>query len=119
MFTFPIKTLNSIKQHLLRQQKIVEENIKEIEKDDPVKDNVLPEASEPGTDSYIADIHAKTLVLGNQLKKARNGIRSALSKITKGTYGKCEECGKQIELGRLLVLPTASLCLSDSKKTSK
>ena len=119
MFGINIKNLNSIKQTLLRQQKVIEENIKEITEDDPVKGESLAESSEPGTDSYIADSHTKTLVLEEQLKKARTSVISALSKITRGTYGKCENCGKQIDLRRLLAMPTAQYCLSDSKKSSK
>lgn len=119
MFTFPTKTLNSIKRLLLRQQREIEENIKEIEEDDPVNGESVAESSEPGTDSFIADSHTKTLVLEHQLKNAKTSIKVALSKITKGTYGKCEKCGQQIELKRLLAMPTASLCLSCSQKSSK
>lgn len=119
MLNFPTKTLNSIKQALLRQQKVVKENIKEIEQDDPAKDNGLPEASEPGTDSYIADTHTKILVLREQLKNVSSSIKKSLSKIRNGTYGKCEKCGKQIEIGRLLAMPTAKYCISCSKKVSK
>lgn len=118
MLNFPIKTLNLIKQALLRQQKEVEQNLKEIEADDPAKEDGLAESSEPGTDSYIADIHTKALVLGSQLKKARDGIKTALIKIGKGDYGKCDKCGKQIELKRLLAMPTASRCVSCSTKAS-
>lgn len=116
MLDFPKKTLQSIKNLLLRQQKEVEKNLKEVEDDDPAKSDSLAEASEPGTDSYIADTHTKIVALGNQLKKTSSNIRAALLKIKKGTYGKCEKCGKQIELGRLLAMPTAQYCLSCSKK---
>ena len=119
MLKFPTKTLNSIKQTLLRQQKEVEENIKEMEEEDPAKDNVLAESSEPGTESYIADTHTKTLALEKQLEIARTSIKVALSKIGKGTYGKCEDCGKQIEIKRLLAMPTAQYCLADSKNLQK
>lgn len=119
MLGFPTKTINNIKRLLLRQQKEVEENLREIEEDDPAKPPELAESSEPGTDSYIADIHTKTLVLTSQLKKTSINIKNALLKIRKGTYGKCENCGKQIELGRLLAMPTAQYCVSCSKKISK
>lgn len=119
MLKFPTKTINYIKNLLLRQQKVVEKNLKGVEEDDPVKGDGLPESSEPGTDSYIADAHTKTVVLEDQLKKANTSIKTALFKITKGTYGKCEKCGKQIEIGRLLAMPTAQYCLSCSKKITK
>lgn len=116
MLEFPKKTIQSIKNLLLRQQKEVEKNLKEVEKDDPAKSDSLAESSEPGTDSYIADTHTKTVVLGNQLKKTNSSIKIALLKIKNGTYGKCERCGKRIEIARLLAMPTADLCLFCSKK---
>ena len=119
MLGFPTKTINYIKNLLLRQEKQVEKNLKEVGDDDPVKDAVLAESSEPGTDSYIADIHTKTLILEKQLKDAKTSIAAALLKIKKGIYGKCEKCRKQIELARLLAMPTATYCLTCTKKTSR
>ena len=37
-------------------------------------------------------------------------INSALEKIEKGNYGKCEKCGKNIDKERLKVLPEAREC---------
>lgn len=119
MLDFPTKTIESIKRLLLRQQRQVKENLKEIEEDDPAKSPALAESSEPGTDSYIADIHTKTMVLGEQLKNASKNTKNALLKIRQGTYGKCEKCGKKIELGRLMAMPIAQYCLSCSKKVTK
>lgn len=119
MLDFPIKTLEVIKKYLLRQQKQVEKNLKDIQQDDPAKSPALAESTEPGTDSYIADTHTKTLVIGQQLKKTDSSIKEALLKIKKGVYGKCEKCGKQIEIGRLLIIPIARYCISCSKKAPK
>lgn len=119
MLEFPRKTINYIKDLLLSQQKKVEKNLQEVKLEDPAKGEVLTESSEPGTDSYIADGHTRTVVLEEQLKKAHTSIRTALSKIGKGTYGKCEKCHKAIEIGRLLAMPTAQYCLACSKKNSK
>lgn len=117
MLNFPIKTINYIKRVLLRQQKEVEKNLKVVDEDDPAKGEGVVESSEPGTDSYIAYTHTKILVLKDQLKKTSGSIKNALIKIRRGTYGKCERCGNRIEIGRLLAMPTAALCLSCSKKT--
>ena len=119
MLDFPLKTINNIKNLLTRQQQEVEKNLKEVIKDDPAMNQSLAETHEPGTDSSIADSHTKSLVLGQQLKQAHTSIKVALLKIRKGTYGKCEKCGKQIEMGRLLAMPTAQYCLSCTKKISK
>ena len=119
MLNFPKNTIDSIKNLLLRQQKEVEKNLKGVVEEDPAKSESLAESSQPGTDSYIADSHTRTVVLEQQLKKANTSISTALSKIGKGTYGKCEKCDKQIEIARLLAMPTAQYCLSCSKKSSK
>lgn len=119
MLHFPEKTLLFIKRHLLRQQREVDKSLKEVEEDDPAKAPVLAESSEPGTDSYIADTHTKKVVLEQQLKRSKTSIIVALSKIKKGTYGKCENCGNQIEVGRLLAMPTAQYCVSCTQKLAK
>lgn len=116
MLNFPKQTLEYIKKYLQRQEKVVNKSLKEVEEDDPAKSPALAESSEPGTDSYIADVHTKTVVLGQQLKNAKTSIKAALLKIKKGTYGKCEKCHKNIEVGRLLAMPTAQYCLSCSRK---
>ena len=49
-------------------------------------------------------------------------ISEALLKLEDGTYGICEECGAEIPLKRLKILPFATLCVacqSDEEKRSK
>lgn len=112
MLHFPEKTLEFIKRYLLRQQKEINKNLKEVSDDDPAQSPVLAESSEPGTDSYIADAHTKKVVLEAQLKNAKTSIKTALFKIKNGDYGKCEKCGEQIAVGRLMVMPTAQYCVA-------
>ena len=119
MLNFPKKTLEFIKRHLLRQQREIDKSLLGVEEDDPAKAPALAESSEPGTDSYIADTHTKIVVLKQYLKKTKTSIGVALSKIKNGVYGKCERCGKQTEVGRLLAMPTAEYCVACSKKLSK
>lgn len=119
MLNLPQKTLDKIKKTLTKEKSEVEKNLKEVEKEDPAKAPALIETSEPGTDSYIADAHTKTLAIEQQLKNTRKSIKEALSKIAKGTYGKCENCGKKIEILRLFAIPIAKYCLSCSKKITK
>lgn len=119
MLNFPKETLGFIKKHLLRQQRAVEKNLKEVEKDDPARSPALAESSEPGTDAYIADSHSKKVVIEKTLKDAKTSIKVSLLKIKNGNYGKCEKCVKQIELGRLLAIPTAQYCVSCSQKSSR
>ncbi|WP_215142856.1 TraR/DksA C4-type zinc finger protein [Exiguobacterium qingdaonense] len=42
-------------------------------------------------------------------------VDKALLAIQNGTYGKCEVCGKDIELDRLEVIPEATLCIEHAR----
>lgn len=120
MSNLPREITDRITKALRKQQKSVETQLAEIEKDDPVTNKDLaPEASESGTDSWMADVHGRLTSLKNDLTALSKRIASSLTKLKKGTYGECERCGKQIETERLEALPTASLCLSCSKKKNK
>lgn len=46
-------------------------------------------------------------------------VRDALQRIKDGTYGKCIECGLQIEEPRLEAVPWTPYCLADQEKYDK
>lgn len=119
MISIPTDSLEKIKKVLLRQQKEVEENLRAVEQDDPTKATELAETTEPGTDSWIAEGHTRAVALIGQLKTMGKNIRASLHKMRVGTYGKCEKCGNQIQVTRLMVMPTATLCVSCSSKKNK
>src|SRR5438309_142407 len=108
-----------LKTLLLRQQRKVEAEIKALEKDDPVLSDHQAESSEPGTDSWMADVHSRAVAVKYSLAQILDRTKKSLVALRKGRYGKCESCGKMIEASRLEVMPTATLCISCSKKTSK
>ena len=54
----------------------------------------------------------RRLALERGIKEQLTAIESALAKITAGTYGKCDVCGKPIEPARLEALPQARRCMS-------
>lgn len=120
MLSLPQKTLDKIKQTLLRQQREVDDQIKSIESDDPVSaSGLVAEASEPGTDSWLAEAHGRLLALKGDLLGLSVKIKNSLIRMGSGTYGKCERCGKPIEAARLKAMPTATLCLLCSSRKNK
>lgn len=119
MSNLPQKTIETIKNYLTRQQKQVEKNLKSVNEDDPATAPALAESSEPGTDSWVADNHSNAVALMESLKQVGGNVKKALEKIKNGVYGKCEKCGKEIEQKRLMVFPTAELCLSCTAKKKK
>ena len=54
----------------------------------------------------------KRLTLENRIRQEMSVVDHALDKINKGTYGKCDNCGQEIPLERLEVLPQAGLCVN-------
>ena len=43
-------------------------------------------------------------------------VREALQRIENGTYGKCVDCGRQIEDHRLRAVPWTPYCIEDQKR---
>lgn len=119
MLDLPQKTIDKIRGYLLRQQKDVKSQLESLEKDDPVLSDGLAESPESGTESWQADVHARFVTMKNELSGFSKRIAQALTSIRRGTYGRCERCGKAIEAARLEAMPTATLCLSCSKKPSR
>ena len=61
----------------------------------------------------------KRLAMEKHLADTLEEINRALDKFKAGTYGICDNCGKQIEPARLEALPQANLCLSCKSKMAK
>lgn len=116
MLELPQKTLLKIKKALTRQQKDVDKRIKNLDKENPVLSPGLAESSEPGTDSWLAEVHGRLTTIKNDLVRLSANIRQALAKLKRGTYGKCECCGKAIEAERLKAMPAATMCIACSKQ---
>lgn len=98
------------------QRDAVVAKIKRLRREDPLTTTDRSLIVEPATDAGMLFGHEQVVVLEQRLKSDLAEIEKALSKIKKGTYGKCEKCGKPIDLARLEVKPQAVYCLEDEKK---
>jgi DnaK suppressor protein len=63
-------------------------------------------------DATEAFEQAKDLALRQNLERLLEQVEGALERFEAGTYGLCEQCGKEIDPARLKALPYATLCLS-------
>jgi DnaK suppressor protein len=54
--------------------------------------------------------------LASELREALEEVDEAIKRLEKGTYGKCEVCGKPIGDARLEAMPTARRCIVDAAK---
>ncbi|MCP4716969.1 MAG: hypothetical protein GY868_17730 [Deltaproteobacteria bacterium] len=55
--------------------------------------------------------HVNAAIMGNKSEEIDH-IDAALHKLEDGTYGTCDECGEEIPLGRLKVVPFAVHCVN-------
>lgn len=62
---------------------------------------------------------ARVLSLAEGLRQRLEDLEAALARVAKGTYGRCERCGKDIAAERLEAIPAARLCISCKQKTQK
>src|SRR5512135_2990059 len=65
-------------------------------------------------DGDFADVASRDAMQGSKLTRHRSQLRAieeALMKIEEGTYGVCDDCGDEIPVGRLNVMPFALRCV--------
>jgi len=91
------------KQRLLEKMENMKKGDVYVNKDE-LKD-VADAASDEVDKAFLMRIRDRELKL---IKK----IDEALTRIEKGTYGICDECGCEIEEKRLMARPVATLCIA-------
>jgi RNA polymerase-binding transcription factor DksA len=82
--------------------------VKYPNREDGTKDEEADEAQE----------YDNLLSLDHSLEIKLRDVDIALEKIEKGNYGKCSDCGKEIEEERLKAAPEAKLCMGCNKKSA-
>ncbi|MBL7142383.1 MAG: TraR/DksA C4-type zinc finger protein [Candidatus Pacebacteria bacterium] len=116
------KLLNQLKEKLEQEKKNIESQLEKFaKKDDKVKgdwDTRFPsfDGGESGSAALEkaadeVEEYSTLLPLEYNLENQLKDINLALDKITKGTYGKCENCKGEIDKERLKVYPAARLCM--------
>ncbi|MEM3062928.1 MAG: TraR/DksA family transcriptional regulator [Nitrososphaerota archaeon] len=109
-----------IREKLTRQKELLESEISKLKADDPFFQEDRPiTPSEPGKMAMEYEGHERIEVVRNDLKKALNQVKKALSAIVNRKYGKCERCGAKIDKARLEIVPETTLCLSCEQKIEK
>jgi len=115
------KFLKEAKQKLEKEREILEKELKQFAKENSkvkgdwstkfphfnggVGSQRLEEAADE-VEEYLT-----LLPIESRLELELQAVNSALEKIKKGGYGKCEKCKKDIPLERLKVYPPARTCL--------
>ncbi|EKN62424.1 TraR/DksA C4-type zinc finger protein [Schinkia azotoformans] len=110
--------LSSLKAELLKRKKEKLEGLEATDYYDTERAGVHDSIGElsnydnhPGDHGTELFERGKDIALVEHTEKEIKDINHALANIDKGTYGKCEECGKDIPVDRLKALPTATHCI--------
>ena len=69
-----------------------------------------------GTDAQERE---KKFLLASKSGRLVYHIDEALRRIREGTYGKCQQCGKNIKVARLAAVPHARMCIECKEKEEK
>jgi len=110
------KLLEELKAKLEQQKESLEKELKGFAKEDVRPkgdwDTRYPEFNGTGLEEEADEFqeYEKLLSVEHSLELRLRNVNSALEKIKKNEYGKCEKCNKDIGVERLMVCPEARLC---------
>ena len=105
--------LMSMKNRLIKQQKVLKTRIK-AEKERVAPNSLAnPDRADLAYDYAYRD---RRLSMLEQLEDQMVETKKALQRIENGTYGQCTNCGDFILPERLEALPSAPLCINCQRK---
>ena len=117
--------LKEIEEKLKKQKEVLEKELSKFaKKDDKLEgdwDTKYPKSDGTTGSSALenaadqVEAYANLLPVEHSLEIRLQDTKLALEKIEKNKYGKCEKCGKEIDLERLKIYPEARYCVSCDK----
>lgn len=108
------KMLLSLREETLKK---IEEEVGAKVKEDP-RFTTLSTMDIGDLSQFDLDADINYSLLQGHLERLRS-INDALRRLEEGTYGYCEECGREISIKRLKVLPFARYCVECQGRLEK
>ncbi len=65
------------------------------------------------------ETYSTNLTLERTLESALRDVNKTLERISKGSYGTCKYCNKEIDAKRLIARPTSSACIECKKRLTQ
>ena len=116
----PNDVLEDIKKQLIAKKQNMLSKLASLKSQDPYENpDRLNDNAASDTDASEESSHERVEALEKELNMTIEEIDSVFVKIENGTYGKCQNCGKLIDSGRLNIKPTALFCVPCEKKMEK
>ncbi len=115
------KELEAVKEKLIRRKKALwQEVLESLEKNAGEEYQALLQTIKDEGDVALAEVREATTFSLVELKAQElEMIEDSLSKIEKGTYGRCSDCGRWISPARLEIMPHALRCRDCQGKWEK
>jgi len=116
-------TLEQLKNHLQSRKKELEKELAGFARKDAHDEWQTSYPNTPGEENLEEEAdeveeYENLLPVEHALETKLKDIDSALEKMEKGTYGRCENCDKEIPLERLKIFPETGVCDECNKKTA-
>ena len=109
--------IEKFREQLLAERTRLEEELREIENRAARVDESDRATELSAYEDHPADLASETferekdLAIGESVEHMLHKVINALEKLDRGTYGRCDACGRPIKKARLRALPFATLCL--------
>ena len=116
----PLETLH---QRLLEEQQRLQHEVYELTSGDEAVSTTDPildsggMASDQADDADALTDAERNRALITHTQDILTQVDEALARFDAGTYGKCTNCGRPIQPGRLLALPYVALCIDCQTKS--
>lgn len=107
--------LDQVGKELKRRQNEFLQKKEDLIKSDPVRDpdRLIDNAADD--DSREDQGHEQMKALVAEIDLQLEEIKLAIKKLSRGSYGKCEVCGREIHQDRLRLMPWALSCITCEK----
>jgi DnaK suppressor protein len=109
--------IKRFKHRLLEKERELLADIARIEEEARAAGEV--EVRDPIDDATASQSISEALQEGTLASRTLLEVKDALLRIEEGMYGKCLDCGRDIEPARLDAIPWAEYCLKDQERRDR
>ena len=111
------KDLQEIRRTLNQERSRLTQKVEDrIEQDEGDREELNPDRSDLAADFIGRDRRSALLSIESDMLRQ---VEEALLRLDKGTYGRCQECGKSVDPERLKALPYAELCMQCQRSAAE
>jgi DnaK suppressor protein len=111
------ETMERLRKALLEERQSLREQLRDLglNPDDPASVGLQFDQGFADSAQTTAERH-RVMSIAEGLRASLDDVEHALRRMDVGTYGSCENCGRQIAEERLEAIPFARLCIECKQK---